>query len=140
MISLVIFGSRDVYPTNEYITYNLGIHVGLHPRQIDQLICGMANGADAGGRRWAKHFKHIEIIPFRPQWDKHGGNAGMVRNAAMADVATHGLGFWNGLSRGTANMACNMIARDKPCKVIIMQDDTNVIGQVSVDVPLRLVA
>lgn len=67
------------------------------------IICGMAKGADLAGARYAKDRKfHIRYFP--AEWDKHGKKAGILRNEEMAKNADALVAFWDGESRGTANM------------------------------------
>jgi hypothetical protein len=51
---------------------------------IAEVVSGGADGADAGGERWAKD-RGIPILRFPADWDRHGKAAGPLRNAAMAD-------------------------------------------------------
>lgn len=69
----------------------------------DEVVCGMATGADEMGRRWALA-NNIPVAEFSADWDTHGKKAGPIRNKAMANYGTHLLAFWNGRSRGTGNM------------------------------------
>ncbi len=50
-------------------------------------------------------------------WDIHGKSAGHIRNAEMADYADALIAFWDGKSRGTANMIEN--ARKRGLKIKI---------------------
>lgn len=132
MINLVIFGSRTVWPTTHQITdglVKLGLVTTLHaPKQNEMRVyCGYAAGADEMGRRWAK-MNLYDIIAFRPEWDKYGNMAGYHRNEEMAKTATHGLGFWDGESRGTANMCTHLVSLGKPVLVIRMNDGTEADG------------
>lgn len=130
-IDLVIFGSRNLFPTPEDI--NLGIlDLNLRVTNIDSVVCGMAAGADEMGRRWAKAH-NISIKPFYAKWSEHGKNAGQVRNELMAIAATHGVGFWSDNSCGTANMAAHMMLRKKPC--ILYQLNGQVESEALVSIP-----
>jgi len=42
--------------------------------------------------------------PFPAEWHIHGKSAGYKRNEVMAQVATHCIIFWNGLSPGSRHM------------------------------------
>lgn len=68
-----------------------------------EIISGGAAGADRIGERWAKE-NGYRCVKFPASWDAYGKSAGMVRNEEMAWYATHLIAFWDGSSRGTANM------------------------------------
>lgn len=55
---------------------------------------------------------------FPADWNKHGKAAGPILNAEMAEVADALIAFWDGKSRGTANMI--QLAKDKGLKVAIV--------------------
>jgi hypothetical protein len=121
-IKLCIFGGRTLFPSIDEINLELA-RMALHQgycsldgmyRHITEVVCGMANGADAQGRVWGLTHK-IKITPFYAKWTEHGKLSGHIRNAAMADYCTHGLGFWDGTSGGTANMCAQLTLRRKPC-------------------------
>lgn len=124
MINVIIFGSRNVWPTSEDITTNLELlgiwyqHAKVRP--ILQVYCGKASsGADEAGRLWAMAHK-ITVVPFPADWRTYGKRAGPIRNSLMAETATHGLGFWDGESRGTANMASHLLSRGKPVRLVTL--------------------
>ena len=52
-------------------------------------------------------------------WDKHGKAAGPIRNAEMAEVADALIAFWDGQSRGTANMIS--LAKSKGLSVAVVR-------------------
>ena len=100
---VIIAGSRDFY---DY---------GLLEEKCDKLlsrkcathniiICsGAARGADRLGERYAQE-RGYDIETHRPNWEKEGRSAGMIRNAEMAKEADALICFWDGKSRGTAHM------------------------------------
>lgn len=68
-----------------------------------KLVSGGSKGADALAERYASD-NNIETDVFNADWNKHGKAAGPKRNKQMAEVADVLLAFWDGKSRGTANM------------------------------------
>lgn len=116
MIRLCIFGSRDAFPRFPDIRDGLD-SLDLRIDQVDEIVCGYAPGADEMGRRYAE-FREIAVRGFEADWKRHGKAAGPIRNRAMAEYATHGLGFWRGESRGTANMATQLLVLRKPVHVV----------------------
>lgn len=67
------------------------------------IISGCANGADTLGIYYAKSRK-FKVIKKPADWDKYGKSAGPKRNAQMAGIADACAVFWDGKSRGSANM------------------------------------
>ena len=67
------------------------------------IVSGTAKGADSLGERFAEEYGYA-IEKFPANWDAYGKRAGIIRNIAMADHADALIAFWNGSSRGTANM------------------------------------
>lgn len=104
-MKLVIFGSRNCYPTIAEIDYAVEIF-GF--TSVVMVVCGMADGADRSGKLWAEHHG-LGVIPFPAEWDKYGKRAGFIRNKEMAKCADAGLGFWKGESGGTANMTAQLV-------------------------------
>lgn len=116
-IKLCIFGSRDSSPSITSIQYNLEALLGHRLDSIEEIVCGMAKGADTAGLQFAKYLKY-PVKMFPADWKKHGKIAGILRNQEMADYCDEGLGFWRGQSSGTANMVANMVLRCKPVGLV----------------------
>ncbi len=74
--------------------------------------------------RWCKHYgfpcKEMEADWDNPDYRTASGKsrAGMVRNAQMATIATHGLIFWDQHSPGTANMIDEGIRHGLNLKIV----------------------
>jgi hypothetical protein len=71
--------------------------------RISSVICGCASGADTLGEEYAI-LNNIPLKYFPADWQKFGKSAGMVRNKLMAENADCLIAFWDGTSKGTANM------------------------------------
>lgn len=96
----------DYYLSNKLKTHNVII------------VSGHASGADSLGERYAQdHGLACDIHP--ADWDKHGKAAGPIRNAEMAEVADALIAFWDGQSRGTANMIS--LAKSKGLSVDVVR-------------------
>lgn len=85
----------------------------------DELVCGMARGADMLGRDVWIHVLQNKIHEFPADWNKHGRAAGPIRNSEMGDFADKLIAFWDGESRGTKNMIDYMTKLGKPVRVIL---------------------
>lgn len=70
---------------------------------ITEIVSGCARGADRMGEYWALQ-NGIPVREFPADWRTHGRSAGYIRNRQMADYADGLVAFWDGKSRGTANM------------------------------------
>ena len=76
---------------------------GLYANKHIRVVCGEAKGADRMGKRWAKS-RGIPVKSFPADWDNRGKSAGPKRNSGMAEYAHALVAFWDGRSRGTADM------------------------------------
>lgn len=88
------------------------------------IVSGKAKGADSLGERYAQE-RGLDVLLFPADWKKHGRGAGPIRNAQMAEEADMLIAFWDGTSRGTANMIGQMQRRGKPYKVFDYSGELN---------------
>lgn len=84
---------------------------------VTEVACGAAAGADALGEAWAAA-AGIPVRRFLPAWGEFGRSAGPRRNAEMAAFADVVVVFWDGASRGAADMIAQMRRRGKPVRVV----------------------
>lgn len=84
---------------------------------------GCPTGADRAGEMYAYQYG-IPLTRFVAEWDEHGKAAGPIRNRAMAEYADALVCFWDGKSRGTANMIKCMNALNKPVHIVYEIGDT----------------
>lgn len=68
-----------------------------------ELVGGGAEGADAMGKHYAE-LRQYNYKQFYADWDKYGKAAGPIRNKQMAEYGNVLIVFWDGKSRGSANM------------------------------------
>lgn len=90
-----------------------------------EVVSGAARGVDKAGEdyvTWAREQfpGTFTVTQFPANWDKYGKVAGHLRNRQMAEYADAALLIWDGSSSGTANMAIQMLALDKPVRVITL--------------------
>lgn len=118
MTKIIIAGGRDfkMYDLLCQALESLLCEMNLQKHEVT-IVSGGARGADALGERYAREHG-IELVIFPADWDTYGNAAGPIRNAEMADYADYLLAFWDGKSRGTANMIQAMKNRKKHGKVI----------------------
>ncbi len=67
---------------------------------IRLIISGGAVGADQLAERWANR-QGIKTLIFRPDWEKYGKSAGVIRNREIVAHADMLVAFWDGESKGT---------------------------------------
>jgi len=101
-MKLAVVGSRtfnDNILMLEYIHLLKAAYETLFNREIE-IISGGAKGADSLAEKAALVSK-IPVKVFKPDWDKYGKKAGMIRNAEIVDACDMVLAFWDGISSGT---------------------------------------
>lgn len=99
-------------------------NIALHPRwfghlvaqsgfTIDEIVSGHSGNIDMRGESWASAL-NLPIRRFPANWEAHGRKAGPLRNSEMAAYADALIYFWDGKSRGTADMVKKMKTLNKP--------------------------
>lgn len=81
------------------------------------VISGTARGADTLGERYA-HERGYAVEKYPADWNRDGKAAGPIRNAQMAKVADTLIAFWDGQSKGTANMIDQAKTRGLSIKIV----------------------
>lgn len=90
---------------------------GIKTQKHIEIVSGGAKGADVLGERYAKEMGYaLKIFP--ADWDKYGKKAGPVRNQQMADYGDALVAFWDGKSKGTANMIANARMKNLLVRII----------------------
>jgi hypothetical protein len=87
----------------------------IHPNLV--IVSGNAKGADSLGERWADE-NNLPCEKYPADWNKHGKRAGYIRNTEMAEIADAVIVFWDGSSKGTANMVKIAKELNIPVKVV----------------------
>ncbi len=67
---------------------------------IELIVSGGAIGADTMAEAYAKA-RGIKTLIFRPEYDKYGRTAPLIRNKVIINNADMVIAFWDGKSRGT---------------------------------------
>lgn len=111
---VIVFGSRSF---SDYQTLAQRLDLFLANCSDIAIISGCAKGADQLGEKYATEHGY-GLIKVPAQWDVYGKKAGFLRNDQMLDIATHAVGFWDGQSRGTADMIAKVKARGLGLRVI----------------------
>ena len=105
MLRLIVAGSRN-FEDYQLLESSLDEFIELHslgdPDPGVIIISGLAKGADLLGVQYAKK-RGYQVEEFPANW-KLGRSAGPKRNLEMAKSANACIVFWDGVSKGTANM------------------------------------
>lgn len=117
-MKVIIAGSRSFGAETDLMQLNLSMAALAWP--VTEVVSGGARGADLAGEQWARD-QGIAIRKFVPDWRGHGRRAGIVRNIEMANYADAAVVFWDGSSRGSANMIEEMRKRGKPVEVVYIR-------------------
>lgn len=101
-MKVIVAGGRNFndYELLKTVCLRLLSHI---PKIQISIISGSAKGADSLAIKFAKEYG-INFIEFPADWDAYGKRAGYLRNKEMENNATHLIAFWDGSSKGTANM------------------------------------
>ena len=108
-MKIVIAGSRTITDINILLKA-----IKLSEYEItreDEIVSGGARGVDSLGEKYAKN-KGIAVKLFKPNWDKYGKSAGVIRNYEMAKYCDRAIVIHNG-SSGSLNMIKNLIKFNK---------------------------
>ena len=100
MFKVIVAGGRDF---SDYNLLSTTLHYLLSQKSNVEIVSGMARGADSLGLRYAEE-NHIRVKKFPANWDRYGNSAGYKRNVQMAEYADACVCFWDGNSKGTADM------------------------------------
>lgn len=82
-----------------------------------EIVSGTAKGTDFLGETFAK-VHDLGLKRFPADWNRYGKRAGHLRNGEMAGYAEALIAFWDGESRGTADMIEQATAMGLEVKVI----------------------
>lgn len=72
----------------------------LDKLNIELLISGGAQGADTLAENYARE-RNISVLIFKPDYQRHGKGAPLVRNKEIVNHAEIIVAFWDKKSRGT---------------------------------------
>lgn len=120
LLPLVIAGSRGLLVTSDQIHEEVDAMLAEFNLVPNEVVSGCARGVDQAGEHWAASTGlPIKRFPVTPdEWRRLGKKAGPMRNMEMARYAGAGLVFWDGSSRGSADMARQLRDRRKPVRVV----------------------
>lgn len=121
VIRVIVAGTRKWVPEHHFDRHIRRLIAGIESPTVKVLfVSGMAKtGADKQIVDWCDAHSY-EYEPYPADWDAHPPKtAGFIRNEEMAKVGDILLAFWDGESRGTADMRKRMFRRKKLVITII---------------------
>ena len=100
MFKVIVAGGRDF--TNYALLHSTLQHL-LSKKSDVEIVSGVARGADSLALQFATQ-NNLPVKKFPANWNQHGKSAGFKRNKQMAEYADACVCFWDGQSKGTADM------------------------------------
>ena len=96
-MNIAIIGSRKF--SNYSFMKNSILNI-VKIEDIDYVVSGGAKGADTLGELFAKEY-NLKTMIFKPEWNRYGKAAGMIRNSDIVKNADIIIAFPIGASKGT---------------------------------------
>ncbi len=118
MIKLIVAGGRE-FDDYELLKERLDFYLRDTDLSTVTIIDGCSRGADRLGKRYSEEVLGKDTEKYPAAWDDitvigavikyrkgspYNAAAGNIRNNQMAEIATHLIAFWDGVSRGTKDM------------------------------------
>lgn len=116
-MNVAIIGSRD-YP-DLYSVY--GYVAGL-PNDT-RVISGGATGVDTAAAMVARRRATLSLTVYRPDYQRYGKQAPLIRNQSIIEAADRVVAFWDGKSRGTMHAVGIARRLGKPVEIITCYDE-----------------
>ena len=110
-----IIGSRNI--NSEQESYK--IICESVPVNCTEIVSGGAGGIDMLAERYAKE-NSLLFKRFEPEYYKYGKSAPLMRNMQIIEYANYMLAFWDGKSRGTAQVIKICCEIDKPVEIFFV--------------------
>lgn len=98
-MKLAIVGSREFEDWDTFKSI-ADAFIQTSNQPVDLVISGGAAGPDTMAERYAEE-NNIDFLEIKPDWEKYGRSAGMLRNTEIVNSCDEALVFWNYHSRGT---------------------------------------
>ena len=102
MFKLVVAGSRS-FADFDRLSADLDYLLSKKSPDDVEIVSGGAVGADALAERYARS-RGLAFRAFPADWRRWGKLAGPIRNRQMADYGSAVVVYWDGRSRGSADM------------------------------------
>lgn len=110
-MKLAVVGTREFTDWNIFYDV-LDAFVSTTSSPVELIVSGGAVGPDSMAERYAAN-KNIDMLVIKPDWNRHGQAAGMVRNGEIVENCDEALVFWNYNSKGTMNTVNRLYKAEK---------------------------
>ena len=120
-MNVLICGSRTF---NDMTILRKSMNKIEFPVDDIQIISGGAVGADILAIQYAEE-NNFPILIIKPEWDKYGKQAGMIRNKKLVALADVMIAFWDNQSKGTLNSI--QLSQQKRIGFIVFDFNGNVL-------------
>ena len=94
-----MLGGRD-FSDYTLLKESLSVYISIYSGIPDNIVSGGAKGADTLAAQFAAEMD-IPLLVFKPDYQKYGRGATLVRNTQIIENADVVFAFWNGQSKGT---------------------------------------
>ena len=98
-MNIAIVGGRD-FSDYTLLKESLSAYISIYSGIPDNIVSGGAKGADTLAAQFAAEMD-IPLLVFKPDYQKYGRGATLVRNTQIIENADVVFAFWDGQSKGT---------------------------------------
>ena len=98
-MNIAIVGGRD-FSDYTLLKESLSAYISIYRGIPDNIVSGGAKGADTLAAQFAAEMD-IPLLVFKPDYQKYGRGATLVRNTQIIENADVVFAFWDGQSKGT---------------------------------------
>lgn len=98
-MNIAIVGGRD-FSDYTLLKESLSAYISIYSGIPDNIVSGGAKGADTLAAQFAAEMD-IPLLVFKPDYQKYGRGATLVRNTQIIENAEVVFAFWDGQSKGT---------------------------------------
>ena len=109
-MKIAIVGSRNIMIGN----------IGEYISASDEIVSGGAKGVDQCAAEYAKAHE-MKLTEIRPDYERYGRAAPIVRNRKIVDYADKVIAFWDGKSKGTLSVINYAKKINKSCLVVLCE-------------------
>lgn len=120
-MNVIVAGSREF---DDYDLLRSKLDFFLSNKTDIRVVCGEAEGADQLGKQYAEA-NGYEVLSYPDQSSIYGAFAKYKRNREMARVADALVAFWDGKSKGTAQLIQVMKEAGKPIRIVYYKQESN---------------
>ncbi len=116
-INIAIVGSRDF---NNFDVFKDKLEPILSKlmARIDNIVSGGAKGTDSMAEKYAID-NNLSTIIYKPDWEKHGNSAGIIRNRTIIKSSDLIIAFLIKNSRGTSNSI--KVAKELKKEIVVFE-------------------